>query len=327
MSFWANAQDMMLLRNGDEIQCKVDMISNGTVSYQENGTKSQMPTTQLYMIKYEKRGNAFFNSDGESSYNSESSSAKLSKKDIAIYLCDGGEVIASEVKLSKETVDYKTSNKKTWNAITGFLPVKKSGDWSSLNKEKVFLIRYFDGSREVINDLQKLEADIENKGCRYRKVKGQYGSKENSYMIIGISLEEAKELAAKYCQESFIFANVKKTKGDGNRRSNMRYQFWQLGSDYYQSCLEEFVSLNEDLGVEAERDENEHITKVNIAGDVDVEDSLEFPEVDPNEYHIFTKRDITNDMAGEDDYFTQFKDFKFSIPFFDDKGDDTTEDD
>lgn len=157
MSFWANAQDMMLLRNGDEIQCKVDMISNGTVSYQENGTKSQMPTTQLYMIKYEKRGNAFFNSDGESSYNSESSSAKLSKKDIAIYLCDGGEVIASEVKLSKETVDYKTSNKKTWNAITGFLPVKKSGDWSSLPKEKVFLIRYFDGSREVINDLQKLE--------------------------------------------------------------------------------------------------------------------------------------------------------------------------
>ena len=173
----------------------------------------------------------------------------------------------------------------------------------------------------------KLGADIENKGCRYRKVKGQYGSKENSYMIIGISLEEAKELAAKYCQESFIFADIKKRKGAKNRRSNLDYQFWQLGSDYYQSCLEEFVSLNEDLGVEAKRDENEHITKVNLAGDVDVEDSLEFPEVDPNEYHIFTKRDITNDMAGEDDYFSQFKDFKFSIPFFDDKGDDTTEDD
>ena len=59
MSFLANAQDMILLRNGDEIQCKVDMISNGIVSYQENGTRSQMPTTQLYMIKYEKRGKAF----------------------------------------------------------------------------------------------------------------------------------------------------------------------------------------------------------------------------------------------------------------------------
>lgn len=157
MSYLANAQDMMLLRNGDEIQCKVDMISNGTVSYQENGTRSHMPTTQLYMIKYEKRGNAFFNSEGESSYNSESSSAKLSKKDIAIYLSDGGEIIASEVKVSIETIDYKASNRKTWNAITGFLQVKKTGDWSSLPKEKVFLIRYFDGSREVINDLKKLE--------------------------------------------------------------------------------------------------------------------------------------------------------------------------
>lgn len=157
VSFLANAQDMILLRNGDEIPCKVEMISNGTVSYQENGTRAQLPTTQLYMIKYEKRGNAFFNSEGESSYNSESSSAKLSKKDIAIYLCDGGEVIASGVKVSNETVDYKTSNMKTRNAITGLLPIKKSGDWSSLSKEKVFLIRYFDGTREVINDLQKLE--------------------------------------------------------------------------------------------------------------------------------------------------------------------------
>jgi hypothetical protein len=154
MSFLANAQDMILLRNGDEIQCKVDMISNGIVSYQENGTRSQMPTTQLYMIKYEKRGKAFFNSEGESNYNSESTSAKLSKKDIAIYLCDGGEIIASEVKFLDDNIDYKASNKKKWNAI---IPIKKSGEWNSLAKEKVFLIRYFDGSREVINDLQKIE--------------------------------------------------------------------------------------------------------------------------------------------------------------------------
>ncbi len=154
MSFCANAQDMMLLRNGSEIQCKVDMISNGTVSFQENGTRLQLPTNQLYMIKYGKRGNAFFNSEGESNYNSESSSAKLSKKNIAIYLCEGSEIIASEVKVSDENVDYRASNKKTRN---GFLSNKESGDWDSLPKRKVFLIRYFDGSREVINDLQKLD--------------------------------------------------------------------------------------------------------------------------------------------------------------------------
>ena len=149
MSYWANAQDMMLLRNGDEIQCKVNMISNGIVSYQENGTRAQMSTAQLYMIKYEKRGNAFFNTKGESNYDSESSSTKLSKKDIVIYLCDGGEVIASEVKVSSENVYYKASNKKVWSAFTDLLPIKKSGDWNSLSKETVFLIRYFDGSRFI----------------------------------------------------------------------------------------------------------------------------------------------------------------------------------
>ena len=173
----------------------------------------------------------------------------------------------------------------------------------------------------------KLEADIENKGCRYRKVKGQYGSKENSYMIIGISLEEAKELAAKYCQESFIFANVKKTKGADNRRSNMRYQFWQLGSDYYQSCLEEFVSLNEDLGVEAERSDEDSIMSVKIPGEADVEDSIEFPKVDPEEYKIVSLRDTTKYKKDDMDFFSQFKDYKFEIPFFDDEGEDTTKDD
>ena len=174
----------------------------------------------------------------------------------------------------------------------------------------------------------ELEADIENRDYKFRKVKGKYGEDEKSYMIIGISLEEAKELAAKYCQQSFIFADIKKHKGTKNRRSNLDYQFWQLDEAYYQSCLEEFIKLNEEyVGIEAERDENEHITKVNLAGDVDVEDSLEFPEVDPNEYHIFTKRDITNDMKDKKDLFSQFKDFKFSIPFYDEKGYDTTEDD
>ena len=173
----------------------------------------------------------------------------------------------------------------------------------------------------------KLGADIKNKGCRYRKVKGKYGSKENSYMIMGISLEEAKELAAKYCQESFIFADIKKRKGAKNRRSNLDYQFWQLGSDYYQSCLEEFVSLNEDLGVEAKRSDDDSIMSVKIPGDADVEDCIEFPKVDPEEYKIVSLRDTTKYKKDDMDFFSQFKDYKFEIPFFDDEGEDTTKDD
>lgn len=132
------AQDMILLRNGEEIQCKVEMISNGTVSYLSGGSRGQLPTTQLYLIKYEKRGNAFFNSDGESNYNTESSSSKLSKKDIAIYLCDGFEVVASEISITNESVNYRSSNKKAWNAITGFLPIKKVVSGMQYLKTKCF---------------------------------------------------------------------------------------------------------------------------------------------------------------------------------------------
>jgi hypothetical protein len=153
-----SAQDMMLLRNVEEMHCKVEMISNVVVNYLSNGAKGKLPTTQLYMIKYEKRGNSFFNSEGESSYKSEPSSNKMSDKDISIYLCEGGEIIVSDIEVTNDEVYYRLSpGKKGWNAITGLLPNKKSEDWIAIPKDSVFLIRYFDGTREVINDLQKIE--------------------------------------------------------------------------------------------------------------------------------------------------------------------------
>ena len=181
-----------------------------------------------------------------------------------------------------------------------------------------------DYDNNVLNS--KLEEDISNRDYKFRKVRGKYDEEEKSYMIIGISLEEAKELAAKYCQQSFIFADVKKHKGAKNRRSNMNYQFWQLGENYYQSCLDEFVDVNNKLGNEVETVVDDNGNVKNVFKDCDVK-SIWFPDVDPEEYQIFTKRDITNDMTGEDNYFSKFKDFKFSIPFLDEKGYDTTKND
>lgn len=151
------AQDMMLLRNGEEIRCKVEMISSGIVSYQSNGARAQLPTSQLYMIKYEKRGNCFFNSEGESNYNTESSLSKLSKKDIAIYLCDGFEVIASEISVTSDSVSYRPAKANVRRGFSSLIQGKKGGEWITEPKGKIFLIRYFDGTREVINDLKRIE--------------------------------------------------------------------------------------------------------------------------------------------------------------------------
>lgn len=149
------AQDMILLRDGQELDGKVEMITNGIISYKGNAGNAQVETSKVYLIKYEQRGNAFYNSEGEVQYNSDNTYTKLGKKDIAIYLCEGSEIIASEVNLSNENVNYKAGSQK--GALSGLFGKKTSKDWISIPKEKVFLIRYYDGSREVINDLSKIE--------------------------------------------------------------------------------------------------------------------------------------------------------------------------
>ncbi len=153
----AQAQDIILLRNGDEIQGKVEMISNGMVTYQANGSREQSPTQLLYMIKYENGGCAFFDAQGESTINTGVSTDKLTKKDIAIYLCEGAEIIASDIAVNNDEVTYRAIDKSKPNILTGLISSKNSGSWNSISKDKVFMIRYGNGRRHVINDLLKIE--------------------------------------------------------------------------------------------------------------------------------------------------------------------------
>ena len=45
-------------------------------------------------------------------------------------------------------------------------------------------------------------------GFDYIKIKGSYGEKETSYLILNLTLDDAKVVARNYGQESFFFANV-----------------------------------------------------------------------------------------------------------------------
>lgn len=47
-------------------------------------------------------------------------------------------------------------------------------------------------------------------GYDYIKLKGKYGKSEHSYLILNLTLEDAKAIAKCYGQESFFFANVSK---------------------------------------------------------------------------------------------------------------------
>lgn len=149
----ARAQDVILKRNGEELNCKIEIINNGDISYQTRSGNGQVNTKDIYMIKYEKRGVTFFNPDGSILSSTSTPAFRQAKKEIVIYLCSGAEIFCSEVNVTQDNVYYKAVNKKK--------PLTKSKDWFIQPKENVFLIKYADGIREIITSLESPAEDTE----------------------------------------------------------------------------------------------------------------------------------------------------------------------
>lgn len=155
----SKADDMVILRSAEEITGNIDMISEGRIIiYTDNGEMS-IPTDQVYMIKYETRGNAFFNPHGKMRYDSEHKTRNLGDKEIGIYLSSGDEVIASAIRVDEENINYKLSKKDLLSGVSKIFS-KKNKEWIKLPKEQVFIVKYADGSKEVITPLIKEDTQL-----------------------------------------------------------------------------------------------------------------------------------------------------------------------
>ena len=83
-------------------------------------------------------------------------------------------------------------------------------------------------SREENKKLYKsLQTFLKDGRYKYIRVKGQYGNSEHTVAIFNLSLSEAKTVANKYEQESFIYANKKDVKEKSN---NVIFEFWKKES-------------------------------------------------------------------------------------------------
>ena len=60
---------------------------------------------------------------------------------------------------------------------------------------------------------KKLESDLRSMNLGFRKIKGKFGSEENSYMVMNITRDEAVELGQMFQQEAVIWGN-KVERGD-----------------------------------------------------------------------------------------------------------------
>ena len=120
---WTYAQrDLIILRDGSERRVKIVMVKNDNTLFatdKKSSIQESIPNKDIYMIKYDKRGNVFFTENGERF--SGTDDAKIPSNATAIYLLRGEEIIG-----------YK--------------------DASTINKSDIFLIVYPDETRELLND-------------------------------------------------------------------------------------------------------------------------------------------------------------------------------
>lgn len=142
-TFQSHAQDVIIFRDGREKKVKVIQVNNDKTLYTESKGKDAKEETvdnkSIYMLKYAKRGNVFFNADGERIFNS-STATKRPKGTILIYYKQGLEDYAYDLSMDENVVTYTTGDKKAPKKI--FTP-----------KSDVFLIKYPDGTKDILVDL------------------------------------------------------------------------------------------------------------------------------------------------------------------------------
>lgn len=143
LPFAAYCEDMLMLRNGQEIKGKLEMISDREILFSQGKGKGQSetyPVRDVYMVKTEKRGTIFYNPAGSKSI---TGSVKNNRKASYIYLVEGGEEEAWDIRMSNGIIKF-TKNPKlaATPSNTGVYPT-----------EEVFLIKYPDGSKDLITDI------------------------------------------------------------------------------------------------------------------------------------------------------------------------------
>ncbi len=134
--------DLILLRDGSEILASVQQISDDRIVYQinRNDIGRFIDTRDVYMIKFDKRGNIYITPDRK---RISGENRPIPRGVDLVYLVDGAEFIAYNLHVGVDKISFLPSkpNKKS-------LPVAQEYD-----RNQVFKIKYADGTIDIITSL------------------------------------------------------------------------------------------------------------------------------------------------------------------------------
>lgn len=175
-----NAQDAIIFRDGRVKSVKIIQTNNDKTLFRESDNKKApeeyVENTKVFMLKFRTRGNVVFNSNGERIL-ATSEPTQIPKDAVVVYYKDGREVPAYNLTMDANVVSFKT-DKKTKNRPV-FSP-----------KSEVFMIRYPDGTRDILTNLAVEEQKQREREAEEERIKAQREA-EKADSIKAAATEEA----------------------------------------------------------------------------------------------------------------------------------------
>lgn len=159
----ASAQDAIIFRDGRVKSVKIIQTNNDKTLFKESdnkkATEEYVENTKVFMLKFKTRGNVVFNSHGERIFTT-SEHTQIPKDAIVVYYKDGREVPAYNLTMDANVVSFKTSKKD--RKVSVFSP-----------KSEVFMIRYPDGTRDILTNLAIEEQRQREREAEEARLKAQ----------------------------------------------------------------------------------------------------------------------------------------------------------
>lgn len=176
----AYAQDAIIFRDGRVKSVKIIQTNNDKTLFKESDNKKAseeyVENTKVFMLKFKTRGNVVFNANGERILTT-SEHTEIPKDAIVVYYKDGREVPAYNLTMDASVVSFKTSKKAKDRPI--FSP-----------KSEVFMIRYPDGTRDILTNLAVAEQQQREREAEEARLKAQREA-EVADSIKAAAIEEA----------------------------------------------------------------------------------------------------------------------------------------
>lgn len=177
----AFAQDAIIFRDGRVKSVKIIQTNNDKTLFRESDNKKApeeyVENTKVFMLKFKTRGNVVFNSNGERIL-ATSEPTQIPKDAVVVYYKDGREVPAYNLTMDANVVSFKTDKKSKDRLV--FSP-----------KSDVFMIRYPDGTRDILTNLA-----VEEQRQREREAEEELEEQREAEAAASIKAAATEEAAS-----------------------------------------------------------------------------------------------------------------------------------